>query len=481
MSNLFAAMGSAANSLSVLEQALGVVQNNVSNASTPGYASQQLNIEAAPFDVVSGSAGGLMTNGLDSSRDSYADTAVQQQLQTLGLYTAQTQSTGTIQSFFDANGSTGVSADLNNLLSAFSSWSASPSDTTTGQEVISSASALASSVQGLSQSLNNTAVQLNQQIGSTVDQINSLGAQIQQYNVQTLNDDNQADPGAAAQLENNLENLSQLVNLTTLTQANGTVTVLVGGGTPLVIGDQLNSLSASDFVNSQPPPANPSSPPTAHVLDSSGNDITSTITGGQLGGLLDSRNRVLASIIGDGQQPGSLNVFASTLADTVNGILESGTVSTQAGAAAGTALFTYNNSDATLAAGSLAVNSAITPAQLAPVDSSGNANGNANTLASLGNPNTSQGLIGGENLVAYFAGIASAAGQENQTAQSNEQLQQQVVSQVTSTRDQISGVSLDGQAAEVLQLQRGYQAVSQVLTVIDDAVTSILELVPEQL
>ena len=481
MSNLFAAMGSAANALDVLQQALGVVQNNVSNATTPGYASQQLNIEAAPFDIVSGSVGGITADGLHSSRDTYADASVQQQLQTLGLYTAQAQSTGTIQSFFDASGTTGVSASLNNLLTAFSSWSASPSDATTGQQVVSSASALASSVQGLSQSLNSAAVQMNQQIGSTVNQINSLGAQIQQYNVQTLKNANQPDPGAAAQLENNLENLSQLVNLTTLTQANGTVTVLIGGGTPLVIGDQLNSLSASDFVNSQPPPANPSSPPTAHILDSTGNDITANITGGQLGGLLDSRNRVLASIIGDGQQPGSLNVFASTLADTVNGILESGTVSTQAGAASGTALFTYDNSDATLAAGSLAVNPAITPGQLAPVDASGNANGNANILASLGNANTSQGMIGGENLVAYFAGIASAAGQENQTAQSNQQQQQQVVSQVTSTRDQISGVSLDGQAAEVLQLQRSYQAVSQVLTIINNTVASILELVPEQL
>lgn len=480
MSNLFATMGTAAGALDVLQQALSVVQNNVSNASTPGYASQQLNIEAAPFDVASGAAGGLVANGLDSSRDAYADTAVQQQLQTLGLYTAQNQSTSAIQSFFDSSGSTGVSADLNNLLTAFSSWSASPSDTAAGQQVISSASALASSVQGLSQSLNGTAVQLNQQIGSTVEQINSLGAQIQQYNTATLQSDNQPDPGAAAQLENNLENLSQLVNLTTVAQSNGTVTVLVGGGTPLVIGNQLNSLSASDFLSSTPSPANPEAPPTAHILDSGGNDITANITSGQLGGLLDSRNGVLASIIGDGQQPGSLNVFASTLADTVNGILESGTVSTQAGAAAGTALFTFNNGDATLAAGSLAVNSAITPAQLAPVDSSGNANGNANTLAGLGNSDTSQGLVDGENLVAYFAGIASGAGQANQTAQSNQQLQQQVVSQATSTRDQISGVSLDGQAAEVLQLQRGYQAVSQVLSIINDMADSILDLVPQQ-
>ena len=101
MSSLLAALGSSGNALDVLQQALDVIQNNVSNASTPGYASQQLNITAQALDVASGAAGGIAAQGLISSRDSYADTQVQQQLQTLGLYTAQAQSTGNIQSFFD--------------------------------------------------------------------------------------------------------------------------------------------------------------------------------------------------------------------------------------------------------------------------------------------------------------------------------------------------------------------------------------------
>jgi flagellar hook-associated protein 1 FlgK len=479
MSNLIASMSNAASSLNVLQQALAVVQNNVANASTPGYAAQTLDIGAAPVDVAAGETGGLTVAGVTSARDSYKDTAVQQELQTLGLFTAQNQSTGTIQSYFDATGTTGVPTALNNLLTAFSNWSASPSDPVSGQQVIAGAAALGSAVKGLSQSLSAVGVQLDQQISSAVSQINSLGQEIQQYN-QSRMQGGPPDPGAAANLENNLENLSQLVNMTTLTQPNGTVTVVLGNGSPLVIGNQLNSLTASDFLNAQPAPVNPGGPPTAHIIDSNGNDITGSITGGQLGGLLDSRNRVLASIIGDGQQEGSLNVFAKTFADTVNGILEAGTISTQAGAANGTALFTYNNTDATLAAGSLAVNPAITPAQLAPVDAAGNANGNANTLASLGSPNTPNGLIGGVNLVSYFGNIASTAGRENQIAQANEQSQQQVVSQVTATRDQISGVSLDGQAAEVLQLQRGYQAVSQVLTIVNDMLTSLLQVVPAQ-
>lgn len=468
-------MSSAGNALDVFQQALSVIQNNVDNSSTPGYASQTLNLEAQPLLVAGGLAGGVAATGLKDSRDQYVEEQVQQQTSALGLYTAQAQATGTIQSFFDVTGNGGVPAALNNLLSAFSAWSASPTDPTAEQTVLSSAASLATSVNGLDNSLAGASQQLDGQIGSTVSQINTIASQIQQYNV-GVQQDSQPDPGAEAQLYSSLDNLAQLTSFSTVTQTDGTVTVMLSGGSPLVIGDQVNALSVSDSVDNNPPAANPASPPTAHILDSQGNDVTSQVSSGQLGGLLDARNNVLGSILGDSQQAGSLNQFASTLADTVNQILESGTVSSTAGAAAGTALFTYDSSDATLAAGSLALNPAITADQLAPVDSSGTANGIANQLADLGNAGNTQGTIGGMNLVEYLAGIASAVGQDNQTATTNQTTQQQVTAQATSLRDSISGVSLDEQATDVLQFQRAYQATAQVLTILNDLCDSTMNM-----
>jgi flagellar hook-associated protein 1 FlgK len=277
-------------------------------------------------------------------------------------------------------------------------------------------------------------------------------------------------------LYSSLDNLAQLTNFSTVTQSDGTVTVMLAGGSPLVIGGQVNALSVSNSVNTNPPPANPASPPTAHILDSQGNDVTSQVDSGQLGGLLDVRNNVLGSILGDSQQAGSLNQFASTLANTVNQLLESGTVSSSPGAASGTALFTYNSSDATLAAGSLALNPAITAAQLAPVDASGTANGIANQLAGLASAGNTQGTIGGMNLVQYLAQIASSVGQDNQTATTNQTTQQQVASQASSLRDSISGVSLDQQATSVLQFQRAYQASAQVLTILNEVLDATINM-----
>ena len=473
--SLTAALNNSANSLTVLQQALDVIQNNVSNSSTPGFATQKLNITAQPFDVASGAAGGIAAQGLISSRDSYADSEVQRQLQALGGFTAQAQGTSSLQSLFDVTGTSGVPAALNNLYTAFSAWSASPTDASAEQNVISAAGSFANAVSQLSQSLESQAKGLNSQIGSTVDQINSLAGQIRQYN-QTKLQNPDTNPGADASLENTLEQLSQLTNFTALSQPDGTVTVLVGGGSPLVIGNQQYSISAQAQVDNNPPAVNPQSTPASQILDDQGNDITASVTGGQLGGLLDVRNRVLSSIIGDAQNSGSLNQFAKTFADTVNNILTSGTTSPATGAPAGLPLFTYNNTDGTFAAGTLAVNPAITPAQLAPVDASGNANGNANQLASLATPSSQ---IGGQSFVSFFSGIAAGAGQENATAQSNATLQQQVVSQTQSQRDQISGVSLDAQAASLLEFQRAYQSVARVLTVINSLADSILAIIPQ--
>src|SRR5215831_12308889 len=279
MSNLFSALTSSANALDVFQRALDVVQSNVSNASTPGYARQRLDLVAQPLDLAAGLAGGVAARGLSDSRDEYAEQEVRRQLELLGQYTAQSQSTDSIQNLFDATGSSGVPAALSNLFQAFSAWSVTPNDNTARQTVLDQAATLADSVRGLTSSLAASSHNLDGQIGSTIQQINSLAAQIQQYNIQRMRNP-QSDPGADARLHSNLESLAQLANISTVVQNDGTVTVLVGSGTPLVVGDQQYPLSATAAVTGTPTPANPQSPPSAHVLDSDGTDITSSVTGG---------------------------------------------------------------------------------------------------------------------------------------------------------------------------------------------------------
>ncbi len=473
MPGLLGALQSAGNALTAYQQALNVVQNNITNASTPGYATQSANLVAQPFDYAGGLAGGVAAQGLLSARDEYADEEVRRQLQSLGVYETQAQATSTLAANFDATGNSGVPAELNQLFQSFSAWAVTPNDVTARQGVLNSASNLANGVRALAASLARTDQSVLDQTGQTVQQINKLTAQIQQINAEQLQNRRQ-DPGIDAQMHSALEQLSQLVDFTQLKQADGTITVILSGGAPLVIGDQRYSLSASSSV--PPGSANPQAPESSQILDSQGKDITGQITGGKLAGLLDVRNRIMASLLGDGQQAGSLNQFAKSLADTINGLLQSGTVSTAPGSPNGAPLFAYNNADATIAASTLTVDPNITTDQLAAVDRNGNANGIALQLASL-QTSAASGGINGQTFGQAFAQIASYVGNENSTANTNQQGQQEIVAQTRDLRDHISGVSLDQQAVQMLQFQKSYQAAARLMTVIDGLTQTLMNIV----
>ncbi len=232
MGTLFGALNSSLTAIQAFQTALNISQNNVSNASTPGYARQVANLEALPFDASGGLTGGVKAGPAQSTQNEYADQAVRTQLSQQGSFSAQSTALASIQGLFDVSGQTGIVGALNNLFQSFSGWSADPGSTSAQQTVLTSAQALAQSFQSTAASLSQTTVQLNQQIGSTVQQINQIASQIQADNVAILKNPNPGggvDPGVSANLEASLESLSQLADVTVTFASDGTATVLLGG------------------------------------------------------------------------------------------------------------------------------------------------------------------------------------------------------------------------------------------------------------
>jgi len=73
MSSLLVALQTAGTALRGFEKAIGVVQTNVLNASTAGYARQEIELSAEAYDPDSGHYGGLKTGDVESSRSTYAN------------------------------------------------------------------------------------------------------------------------------------------------------------------------------------------------------------------------------------------------------------------------------------------------------------------------------------------------------------------------------------------------------------------------
>src|SRR5271165_6892451 len=119
MSSLFSALTAAGAALDVYQQALAVSQNNVDNVSTPGYARQQLDLNALPFQPLAGLPGGVSAGDLQSSRDAYADQQVRSQMAALGKYQQQVTSLTPVDNAFDVTSQSGISAAWTNLLQSF--------------------------------------------------------------------------------------------------------------------------------------------------------------------------------------------------------------------------------------------------------------------------------------------------------------------------------------------------------------------------
>ena len=110
MANLLSLLNSTANTLSAYDQVLQVTQNNVANASTPGYASQSLQLVAEPFDPPA-LDGGVSAGAIQSSRDEYAEQTYRNQNTGLGQQQLVNSLTS-LQSIFDISGDSGIDSAL---------------------------------------------------------------------------------------------------------------------------------------------------------------------------------------------------------------------------------------------------------------------------------------------------------------------------------------------------------------------------------
>lgn len=468
MSNLLTSLVNSATALRVFERVLVVSQNNVANVSTPGYAAQRLSLLATDFQPELGLVGGVRAGEIQSARSEYAEQAVRRQSQSLGFFDQTVASLAPLEAAFDISGERGIAGALNGLFQSFSAWSLSPNSTTARHAVIDSARQLAESFRQAAASLTSAAVDTDRQIRQTVEQINQLGVRLQQCNLERRGGMN--DAGLDAKVHTVLEELSELADFTVLFQPDGSVTVLLGGQTPLVVGEHHHPVSAAFYNSSEPPPEYPGATPPAHVVDWEGRDITSQISQGRLGGLLHLRNTVLPSLRGDAYQVGDLNLLAKAIADRVNQILTAGWITDGPPPESGVPLFTYDATNDALVAQSLALNPGITPGSLAAIDPGPPyvGNGTAMRLAGLVNPEDSADRIGGFSYTEYYGNLAARVGRMLVEARQNQDFRAQTVAQARYLRDEISGVSLDEEAVLLVEFQRAYQAAARMVSVLSE-------------
>jgi flagellar hook-associated protein 1 len=452
MGNLLASLLNSTGALEVYGRAFTTIENNVTNANTPGYAKQDLALEARPFDPANGITGGVLAGPLQSSRSEYLEQNVRNQQQGLGFAQQQTQDLGQVQPLFDVTSTFGVPGALNAFFNSLSQLSVNPNDAVARESVIAQAGGVAQALNQNAIGIQQVAASADNQTRGNVAQINQFAGQIAAINSQfRANSAATTDAGLDAQAHAALENLAQVANFTVIKTNDGGYNVYLGGQTPLVIGNNQYSVQA-DF-----------SGPQTVIRDAQGNDVTSQITQGSLGALLQEKNTILPGYLTQ------LNTLAQTFADQVNQGLANGV---DQNGAPGANLFTYHQ--ATDAAFSLAV-TGITPDQIAAATAaSPGGNGNAIALAQLG----TAPLINGFSATQYYGNLGGQVGRDLDSAKQNQTQFQDSTTQAQAQRSSVSGVDLNEEAAKLLQFQQAYQAVGRLVTVLDGLTQTVIDLIP---
>jgi flagellar hook-associated protein 1 FlgK len=453
--NLLTSLLNSSGALSVYDREFNVIQNNITNANTPGYAKQDQVLVSLPFNPSESTAGGLGAGPMLSSRSEYIEQDVRNQQQLLGDAQQRANDLGQVQPLFDPTSTTGIAGSLNSFFNSFSQLEVNPNDEVARQSVIDAAGLAAQSFQQTAIGITQIANNADSQTRDSITQINQLTTQIAGLNQEYRSSSAAtSDAGLDAQMHAALENLSGIANFSVIKTADGAVNVYLGGQTPLVIGNDQFSITA-DF----------SSPKTV-IRDSQSNDVTAEINSGSLGALLQEKNTTLPGYMTQ------LNTLAQTFADQVNGQLSQGV--DKNGATPVTNLFSYNQPGD--AAFSIKV-TGITPDQIAAATPGApGGNGNAVAVAQLANAPA----VNGFTFTQAFGNVSAQVGRDVANAQQDLKQDQDLVTQAQQQRQQQSGVSLDEEAAKLLQFQQAYQAVGKLVSVLNELTQTVINIIPQQ-
>lgn len=277
--------------LMAFQRALDTTSHNITNANTVGYSRQ---IPEFMTRQAQQSGSGWIGNGVDVStiRRSYDNFLASQartstsSYQQSSTYAAQAER---VNNLFGSS-TTGLSASLQNFVNAVQSVADTPTSIPARQTLLSQAQALVDRLKSYDASLRSFDQQVNASIESEATSITTLAQSLAKLNQQIA--------GAAAQSgqppndlldqrDHLIDELSSHINVNVVSQNDGSVNVFVGNGQPLVIGQTWSNVVASaDQFD-----------PTRKIISVQSQhgdiDITDSLSGGTLGGMLDFRRQML--------------------------------------------------------------------------------------------------------------------------------------------------------------------------------------------
>jgi len=310
--------------LSATSVQISVTSSNISNADTTGYTAKTANQSSS---VTNGVGTGVTVTGITSTVDKLllksliAATSELGSADTTNTYlTSLGKLYGSTSSTDSSSTGTSLANSIASLESALASLASSPGSASLQSNVVSALDDVASQLRETSSSIQKLRADADQDISSAIDDVNTDLQQIADLNAEIKQ--TAAAGQSTADLEDQrntaLQDLASKMNVNYFTASNGDIQIYTKSGQALVDSSahEIGYTAASNVTASTTYTAGSSSSGFS-AITVNGVDITSQISGGDIGALITLRDKTLP----DAQS--QLDQLAQQLASVMNSVSNS--------------------------------------------------------------------------------------------------------------------------------------------------------------
>ena len=294
------------------QTALQVTGQNIANANTPGYSRERAELVPVPTSSTRLLRSGVTVEEITRAYDRFITTQVATASSNLKSTQTQSDLLGQVEALFnDLNTpDTGLSGALDAFFQGLHDLAQHPQGLSERSSILQQGENVADAFHRLANGLQGLYQERNSQLSDAVTEVNHLTTQLAALNLQIQ--EREVDPKNHAntlrdQQDLLLKQLAEKINVTSFTTDAGQLTVLLGGGRPLVEGGQSFNLATR---------VDPDDPQRLLVdlndAQDNGTEVTAQIRSGQIHGLLVGRDTVLPRL------QASLDRLAAQLTTSLN-------------------------------------------------------------------------------------------------------------------------------------------------------------------
>ncbi|WP_411343971.1 flagellar hook-associated protein FlgK [Paenibacillus sp. WLX1005] len=507
MTSTFHSIETSRRSLSTTTTSLNTVSHNIANANTAGYSRQVVHTSATnPLEAVafrnstnSGQIGtGVEATSIQRVRSMFLDTQYRNENASQGSWSVKADTLSKLETIVNEPSDTGLQTVLNNYWTAWSSLSNDPQSTTNQKVLKENTLALTDAMNQMSKQLDTLSTDLTSSVALDVSTANSLLSTVGTLNQNIMKIEAQGNDAndLRDQRDYAIDQLSKYGNVSVTELSTGYQVTF--GGQQVVTSGTVTPLTAAGVQ-------------TAYE--------NGTLTGGEIQGMLYSRDQYVAD------QKTQLNQLANTIANgsvsvtlpsgsvipegtvlngvtysdaagnrtltsdltvTVNGINGLHKLGYNSSGEAGGDFFSTSDGSGTITAGNITLNTTLQndPSQIAFSLRTTGTGTNEKVVAGNGGLALIMSELQGDKMdfggstpttiQDYFNGMVGQLAVDSQEATRQSTNAQTLTDQVDSSRQSISGVSLDEEMTDLLKFQHAYSAASRFMTTMDQMLDRLI-------